>query len=136
MRSKDWRCCKRGTLAGSRRLRATLFIIAAPVRATQAVIASADSGSLLIPNRNNPLAHECMHALERLAYRKPPSARLRRLRATLAAAPVHCCHRNQNQYRRVPKFSPHGSVFCACAEVTKIITFSSMDPKLRHPAVE
>jgi hypothetical protein len=39
------------------------------------------------------------------------------------------------QHRRVPKFSPYGSVCCACAEITKNIIFSSMGPKLRYPTV-
>jgi hypothetical protein len=36
-------------------------------------------------------------------------------------------------YHRVPKFSPYGSVCCACAEVTKNIIFFSMGLKLVYP---
>ncbi len=35
----------------------------------------------------------------------------------------------------MPKFWTHGSMCCACADVTKNIKYFLMGPKLRHPAV-
>ena len=52
---------------------------------------------------------------------------------------------NCKDYRRVPKYSPYGSVCCACARrpgllahanVTKNIKYFSMGPKLRYPTVQ
>ncbi len=99
---------------------------------------------------------ECAHALKGLAlprashFGKITLAGSCRLSSKLAAAHAvvavsrngrllnrhnNCARGLTRQYRQVPKFSPYGSVCCACAEVTENIKYFSMRPKLRHPAV-
>ena len=88
---------------------------------------------------------------EYCAYDQNRCCRKRETQATLARCQSdYCVHTRSDalpgykrwnnhpnyKYRSVPKFSPYGSVCCACANVTKNIRYFSMGPKLRHPTVQ